>query len=436
MTDSKSGDSPPGAPKGKFAPKGTLVMEAIPPRAVAAPAFVGQPAAPPAAPAGQAAAPGWPQAAAPAAWQPGPYPPAGQPVGAWPPQPPPAGYAPVPGHAGAGYAPPGGHMPHPGAAYVAQPSVGYAAPASVLVVGQALAPTVSGAPAGVHWPLPPELLARLPASPPEQSMEPRDAEVQFSGNGTAIEWLSYAAQVDHKDQEAEQIKKRLYMWGLICVIGGVLTVAVFGLGLIGIAVGIYLFVRRSKFNKFDVEDRRLEVLTGTLRTLAPELKAKKPIAVELDFTGYTRHARNAVKLAMEYQQRWLSMKLPLEDGSHAQVTITLHVKERSKPKRKYTKLKVKQVEQVAVRLTPAAGKSFSPNARATQATGRAFNGLTLKSVVVKPEQAYFVWSSWVSLNVRGRGGWVSPALKLDSRHLVSTLIASYKLAGAGEQRAA
>jgi hypothetical protein len=317
-----------------------------------------------------------------------------------------------------------------------QAAAGYAAPASVVVVGQALVPTVTGAPAGVHWPLPAGLLERLPASPPEQSMEPRDAEVHFSGNGSAIEWLSYAVQVDDKDDEAELIKKRLATWAWICLVAGVLTVALFGLGLIGIAVGIYLFVRRSKLNKFDVEDRRLEVFTGTLRTLAPELKAKKAIAVELDFTGYTRHVQHAVQHAKEYQQRWLSMKLPLEDGSHAQVTITLHVKERSKPKRKYTKLRVKQIEQISVRLTPPTGKSFSPNSRASQATGRAVNGLTLKSVVVKPEHAYFVWSSWVSLNVRGRGGWVSPAAKLDSRHLVSTLIASYKLAAAAEQRAA
>jgi len=114
----------------------------------------------------------------------------------------------------------------------------------------------------------------------------------------------------------------------------------------------------------------------------------------------------------------------------------LHVKERSKRKRKYTKLRVKQIEQISVRLTPAAGKTFSPSPRASQATGRAINGLTLKSVVVKPEHAYFVWSSWVSLNVRGRGGWVTPAVKLDSRHLVGSIIASYKLAGAAGQRAA
>jgi len=169
----------------------------------------------------------------------------------------------------------------------------------------------------VHWPLPDALLARLPTSSVEQSMEPKDAEIHFSGNGSAIEWLSYAAQVNERDDEAERFKKRLGLWGTISIIAGVLTVALFGLGLIGIGVGIYLLVRRSKLNKFDVEDRRLEVFTGTLRTLAPELKAKKPIAVELDFTGYTRHARHAVELAKEYQQCWLSMKLPLADGSHA-----------------------------------------------------------------------------------------------------------------------
>lgn len=289
---------------------------------------------------------------------------------------------------------------------------------------------------GEHWPLPEGLVQRLPQLPIVQPPEPHDAEVHFSGSGSAIDWLTYAAEVNERDNEAERIKKQLFMWGIICLIGGVLTIALFGLGLVPIGIAIYLFVRRKKYSKVDVDDRRLETFTGTLRALAPELKAKKPITVGLDFTAHTRHVRNAARHASEYEQQWLSLKLPLQDGSHALVTVTLQVKERVKPKRKYTKIRLKQREQVEVRFTPASGKSFSPNPRANQVVGRVVNGLTLRRALVEPQQACFTWSSWVSINARLRGGWVSHAPPLDSRHLVSMLIVSYKLARAAEREAA
>ncbi len=285
---------------------------------------------------------------------------------------------------------------------------------------------------GDHWPLPEGLLARLPQLPGEQPMDPHDAEVQFTGSGSAIDWLTYAAEVNERDNEAERIKKQLFLWGMVCLIGGVLTIPLFGVGLVPIGIAIYLFVRRKKLNKVDVDDRRLEAFTGTLRTLAPELKPKKAITVGLDFTAHTRHVRNAAQNAQEYEQEWLSLKLPLQDGSHALMTVTVLVKERRKPKRKYTKIKRRQREQVVVRLTPASGTVFSPNARSRQTTGRVVNGLTLRQALVEPHLASFTWSSWVSTNTRARGGWVSHAPPLDSRHLVSTLIVSYKLARASE----
>jgi len=424
MTDSKNGDPPPGrGPKGTFAPKGTLVMEAVPPRQVVAhPAPVQQPAPlQPYPPAQQLAPPGpYPQQPLP----PGPYQQAQAPVAA------PGPYAP---HA---------QQPAPAAqAWPGQPqahAAGWAA-AGAMVSGL---PTVhagaSHAPGicGDHWPLPEALLQRLPQLPIVQPMDAHDAEVQFSGSGSAIEWLTYAAEVNERDNEAERIKKQLFIWAMVCLVGGVLTVALFGLGLIPIGVSIYLFIRRKRYDKVDVDDRRLEIFTGTVRTLAPELKAKKPITVILDFTAHTRHVRNAAKHASEYEQQWLSLKLPLQDGCHAQMTVTVQVKERSKPKRKYTKIKRKQLEQIVVRLTPASGTAFSPNPRAHQVAGRSVNGLTLRQVMVQPHLACFTWSSWVSVTVRARGGWTSHTPPLDSRHLVTTLIVSYKLARAAEREAA
>jgi hypothetical protein len=320
---------------------------------------------------------------------------------------------------------------------VASPIV--AAQAGAVIAGlPALHGGASGWPSvsGEHWPLPDALLARLPQLPGEQPMDPHDAQVQFSGSGSAIDWLTYAAEVNERDTEAERVKKQLFLWAVVCLIGGVLTIPLFGLGLIAIAVSIYLFVRRKKFDKVDVDDRRLEAFTGTLRALAPELKPKKPITVALDFTAHTRHVRIGAQNANEYEQQWLSLKLPLQDGSHALVTVTVQVKERRKSKRKYTKIKRKQREQVVVRLTPASGKAFSPNPRASQTAGKVVNGLTLRQALVEPHQACFTWSSWVSIHTRLRGGWTSHAPPLDSRHLVSTLIVSYKLARCAELEAA
>ena len=404
MTDSKNGDPPPGrGPKGTFAPKGTLVMEAVPPR----PGVVAHPAQP-----------------HPAAQQP--YPAAQQPYPA-------AQQGAHPQHAQ--------QQPYPQQAWPGQPQgqgAGWAA-AGAMVSGL---PTVHAAAnhapsvCGDHWPLPEVLVQRLPQLPIVQPMDAHDAEVQFSGSGSAIEWLTYAAEVNERDNEAERIKKQLFIWAMVCLVGGVLTIALFGLGLIPIGVSIYLFIRRKRYDKVDVDDRRLEIFTGTLRTLAPELKAKKPITVSLDFTAHTRHVRNAAKHASEYEQEWLSLKLPLQDGCYAQVTVTVQVKERQKPKRKYTKIKRKQLERVVVRLTPASGQSFSPNPRAHQVAGRSVNGLTLRQAVVEPHQASFTWSSWTSVTVRARGGWTANAPPLDSRHLVTTLLVSYKLARAAERAAA
>jgi len=269
MTDPTNGDPPPGrGSKGTFAPKGTLVMEAVPPRqGVVHPAQPQPPAQPQAYPPAQPLAP-------PGAYQ--------QPA-------PPGAYAQQPQQVP--YAQPGPYpqqAPHAQQTWAGQPQgqgAGWAA-SGAMVSGL---PTVHAAASqgpgicGDHWPLPEALLHRLPQLPIVQPMDAHDAEVQFSGSGSAIEWLTYAAEVNERDKEAERIKKQLFIWAMVCLVGGVLTIALFGLGLIPIGVSIYLFIRRKRYDKVDVDDRRLEIFTGTVRTLAPELKAKKPIAVNLDW---------------------------------------------------------------------------------------------------------------------------------------------------------
>lgn len=286
-----------------------------------------------------------------------------------------------------------------------------------------------------HWPLPAQLLQRLPQAPVEQPSDPNGAEVPFRGSGSALEWLDYAVRVHEQDKLAEARKKRLLTWGVTCLVVGFIGLFAFFIGVIPMAIGIYLLVRRGKVDKLDVEDRRLEVFTGTLRTLAPELKPKKPIEVDLDFSAYTQHATMDVRNSKEYQQRWLSLKLPFRDGSCMAVSVTLQVKEKSKPKRKYTKLKRRQTEQVVVRVIPPRGRSFKPNSLPGRVSGRAVNGLRLQKAIIEPRHATFVWSSWVSTNVRGRGGWSSRAVALESKHLVTTLLASYRLSAQGERSA-
>lgn len=305
--------------------------------------------------------------------------------------------------------------------------------------GPVMSAMAAGTPAPVfeHWPVPQEILASLPsrqvrASPTRAG--PHHAEVPFTGQGSVVEWLRYAAFVHRGDKASEKKKDNASTTAVILLVVGICTVWIFGIGLIPIAVAIYLFFRARKAGLTDVEDRRLETLTGTLFAFGPELRRRKPVIVRLDFTGYDRHAAESASGIKLYAQRWLELSLPLEDGSTVTASVTLQVKERARAKRKYTKIKSKQMETLTVRVSPPSGKAFTPKSGLERHRGRRLSGVALARASVQARQAVFVWSTAPLVYVHGRGGWSSASPdSVDSAKLVAAIAASYKLSAQAER---
>jgi hypothetical protein len=295
-----------------------------------------------------------------------------------------------------------------------------------------------------HWPIPESIVEQLPGPPISESCHPKGAKVPFAGRHFAIDWLRRVVDVHQRDKVAERKKKILKLWifmgvalafGATCV-AVVLPVA-FAVGLIGAVTAVVSALRHRKYNAADVEDYRLEAFSGLILALAPELNPKRPIDANLDFRAFTACA-NPPHAGEGYCQRWLSVQLPLRDGSYASLSVTIAVKQKSRSKRKYTKLKQRRIESVTVRLSPPAGGAFNARSAAPASCGRTVLGMKLARVTIQPQAASFYWTAPVTRVERGRSGWSSPTgvRQVESKQLVAALMASYQLAASGERHAA
>jgi hypothetical protein len=298
----------------------------------------------------------------------------------------------------------------------------------------------------VHWPIPDSITARLPSAALPQNLTPRGASVPFAGKYFAVDWLKRAAEVHERDKIAEH-KKKLYVVLIALSFGlGLLVTcaaaqsndgtAAFITGAIGLVAGVFFIVKWRGYDVQDIEDYRLEVFAGTLVTLAPELNPKRPVDARVDFTAYTKHpVPNAG--GEQFSQRWLELHLPLRDGCWASLMVTISVKQKSKRKRRYTKIKRRTAEMVTVRISPPPGKSFNPASNATAPRGRSIPGFTLNQVSIQPNWALFQWARPVTRAVCDRAGWPKMTeLPLESKNVVAALVASYQLAARGERHAA
>lgn len=286
--------------------------------------------------------------------------------------------------------------------------------------------------AGRHWPIAASLLARLPPHSEPRNFDAMGAKVPFSGEGSASQWLEYAVRVHHRDERAERIRKWAGRGGVALIVVGMMTLPLAGAGAVLLIAGLVLVVFRWRLAKHDIEDRKLELFTSTLVALAPDLHRKRPIVVDLDFSAYSDHLEARGEEA--FCHGWLSLGLPLADGSQVRVEVTLRVKRKARSKRKYTKVKARMLEQVAVKVAPPRGQCFA--ARSPFAGQRQLAGLRLSRALVQPGQALFDWSTEPALCVRGRHGWSRQGSGyVEPSGLIAAIVASYKLAARGRRHA-
>jgi hypothetical protein len=280
--------------------------------------------------------------------------------------------------------------------------------------------------------------AALDAPPVARCTEPRDAGVHLTLEADVLDVLRRCATVHLEDKRAER-NKRLLM-GVGIVMGVASFVALFVhqvlVALTGVALTVAVFLWRSYVAEKDVEDRKLDVVSGLLARLGSELDLTRPVKVDVDFHGYQKQAPQTAfgVPATLFEHTWLTLTFVLADETRVAVSATQHVKRRSRRKPKYTKIKDRSQERLDVRLVAPKGKSFRP----AQLQGRAVGRLFARRAVVQPRYAEFQYVTAETMRLRDRGGWSAAGLEheLDGQAVFAAVVASYRLAAQAERGSA
>jgi hypothetical protein len=179
-------------------------------------------------------------------------------------------------------------------------------------------------------------------------------------SGTTAELVPRLESASARDERAERRARRYGVGALIAGIGALPSVFVMGplgvalgyetlagwvlLSLLGLAVALGLAWGFERLH--DVDDRKLQAARRTLRVLAADVPASRPVSLELDLRGYRRGGRLLERQGFlfgqrrrRYAQRWLQLRATLADGSVVVASLTDDVVRKVKPKRKRTKVR-------------------------------------------------------------------------------------------------
>lgn len=245
--------------------------------------------------------------------------------------------------------------------------------------------------------------------------------VTYSGSAQEVESQCEAlAKLDKKTEGQNKILGIAAVASLLVIIGAffVESTVVGVIGAVGLVFsGIFLAVIRND----DIEDRKLELARWLVGTLKSELKANRPLQLDLDFRGYDNRRTDGT---------WLTLAMTLEDGVGLRLSVSTHFKRKTRSKRKYTKIKDKIHERVSLTFVAPKGKAFNPSVK-DQFRSRAVPQLQLRSVKINPKAATVVYTTQQMQRVRGRHGWSNHGLTnlVDGSTSVAAIIASYRALG-------
>ncbi len=263
------------------------------------------------------------------------------------------------------------------------------------------------------------------------SIELRNSNKAVTYSGSPEEIESSCAALDAADDQTEGRKTAMVA---VAALGGVVGFGGVMLDAWGVAVSALIVVVAALLyygwiNDDDIEDRKLRTARELLRTLRPELKPGRPAQLGIDFRLYDNSKTDGV---------WMTLATTLDDDTGLKLDISTHYKRKTRPKRKYTKIKDKLHERITLTFTPPKGRRFNPEPSQPIAPAR-ISTLTLRTAKVSPRATVLTYASPQMLRVRGRGGWSNHGLMhlIDERDAVSAIIASYRaLAESGITQAA
>jgi hypothetical protein len=288
---------------------------------------------------------------------------------------------------------------------------------------------------------------------------PPHANVQYKAVAGAEEHLLGLRALYSADKKAERLKNTFGTFAVLGFVSAVIGVFIGAFAEIGAAAywvavgvagagGIAGAIAASFFGKNDVDDRKLDAALRVFEVIGPELKATRKAAVWIDFKGADRTKPisndtsffNATGTKVFKKPEWLRLRFTLLDGTALRVTASTTIKRKQRAKRKYTKVKDKVSDELIVQVKAPAGSQLSATAAeelAKRFVGR--QGMSLKSVRIKPRVAQLVFRTVPAQRTRARAGWSGFQLDrlLDGPKVLDAVIFSYKAtAAAGAQQAA
>jgi hypothetical protein len=273
--------------------------------------------------------------------------------------------------------------------------------------------------------------------------EPYSGDRRLTVAGDVVAVLRACEVIRLSDKVAERKRPRLG-WAAIAMFVGAFLSVPFGartswqLPLIaGFAAGFLVFVIWwNKVRKIDIEDRKLDVVLGTIATFAYELALKRCISVSVDFRDHAKTRATHAGDAEHFEHPWLDLAFTLADGTELQLEGTSHAKRKSRRKRKYTKIGERYHERLRVTLRPPRGHAFAVGTPALPPGVSPCDGLRLRGARLQPAAARFEFSTPDARRWRNRAGWGSSGTAglLTRQKVVAAISCSYKLASQGVPR--
>jgi hypothetical protein len=236
-------------------------------------------------------------------------------------------------------------------------------------------------------------------------------------------------------------------WGAIASLILCFVVAVYGemFGLFfGAAffavVAVVMFVVRSRYKKFDLDDRKLAAVTQFLKIVSSDTGKDSPLKVIIDFRDYRTGGEllNQNKeggglfsygvTIYKYAHRWFKIGGALLDGNRYEPEVTDRVTRKEKPKRKYTKVKERVASVLTLKLHFREDRYGNPQSVATALQQlQPPSGLGIKALNARGKNLSVVLAAPEMVTVRGRYGTdlTQPGLEVTGNTLLQVMLWAY-----------